>query len=220
MTGGKIKRADGASIVEAANLLKKGQIIVFPTETVYGMAADATNDGAIEKIYHLKRRSAKQPLQILVDNLENARKLVNFSSNAEILAREFWPGPLTIILPAKRNTPISQLVGAGTNTLGIRIPAHDIALKLIRIFGKPMASTSANFSGMESSVNAIEAAGSMGALVPFVLDGGAATLGIASTVINMTGQEIKFLREGALSKEEILEKITGSSSQLSSASSK
>lgn len=200
-----IKPADDRNIVIAAGLIKNGQVVVFPTETVYGLGADASNDLAVAKLFQIKGRSQKKPIQILVLNLEMAKEYAVFSKNAEKLANEFWPGPLTIVLPMRENSSISQLISPGSGNIGIRVPANKHALNLLRALGKPIAATSANFSGRESSVNAIEAAGVAGSLVPMILDGGRCAIGQSSTVIDMTTNPPIILREGALPIEELNE---------------
>ena len=207
MARSKIKFSDESAILEAAHLLKSGQVIVFPTETVYGLGADAANPSAIDKIFQIKGRQKNQPLQILVENISSAQKLAIFNQRAKLLAEHFWPGPLTLVLPRTANCPVPRSVSLGGDTIGIRIPAHDTALKLLRLFGKPLASTSANFSGKESSVNASEAANSIGNLVPFIIDGGRCSLGVASTVVSLVDDEMRILRAGAISENELLDAI-------------
>ena len=184
-----------------AALLRAGGIVAFPTETVYGLGADATNSDAVLKIYETKGRPRFNPLIVHVADLEMAKSLVEMSPLAERLAR-FWPGPLTLVLPKRKDATLSDLVTAGLDTVGIRIPDHPLALALIRAAGLPLAAPSANPSGKLSPTTAAQVRTAFAGLVP-VLDGGPSQSGIESTILAVDGDNVTQLRAGALAREEI-----------------
>ena len=193
--------SDPASLQHFAALLRAGEIVAFPTETVYGLGADATTSDAALKIYETKGRPRFNPLIVHVADLEMARTLVAFSPLAERLAR-FWPGPLTLVLPRRSDAKLSDLVTAGLNTVGIRIPAHPLALALIRAAGVPLAAPSANPSGKLSPTTAEQVRRAFHGKVP-VLDGGPSQSGVESTILAVDGDTVTQLRAGALAREEI-----------------
>ncbi|MEO6014074.1 MAG: L-threonylcarbamoyladenylate synthase [Devosia sp.] len=184
-----------------AALLRAGEIVAFPTETVYGLGADATNSDAVLKIYETKGRPRFNPLIVHVADLDMARKLVEFSPLAEKLAK-FWPGPLTLVLPKRPDSGLSDLVTAGLETVGVRIPAHPLALELIRATGLPLAAPSANPSGRLSPTTAEQVTRAFKGVVP-VLDGGPSQSGVESTIVAVDGDTITQLRAGALPREGI-----------------
>jgi L-threonylcarbamoyladenylate synthase len=184
-----------------AALLRAGQIVAFPTETVYGLGADATSSDAVLKIYETKGRPRFNPLIVHVADLEMAKSLVEMSPLAEKLAR-FWPGPLTLVLPKRKDATLSDLVTAGLDTVGIRIPDHPLALALIRAAGLPLAAPSANRSGKLSPTTAAQVRTAFAGLVP-VLDGGPSQSGVESTILAVDGDTVTQLRAGALAREEI-----------------
>lgn len=183
----------------AARLLA-GEVVAFPTETVYGLGADATNSDAVLKIYETKGRPRFNPLIVHVTDLDMAEPLVEFSPLARKLAG-FWPGPLTLVLPQKLGNGLSDIVTAGLDTVGIRIPAHPLALELIRATGRPLAAPSANPSGKLSPTTAEQVIVGFGGRVP-VLDGGPCLAGVESTILAVTGDTVTQLRAGALPREE------------------
>ena len=188
-------------IVHLAGILRAGGIVAFPTETVYGLGADATNSDAVLKIYETKGRPRFNPLIVHVADLEMAETLVTFSPLARRLAK-FWPGPLTLVLKRKSGAKLSDLVTAGLDTVGIRIPAHPLAIELIRAAGTPLAAPSANRSGKLSPTTAAQVLKGFEGLVP-VLDGGPSQSGVESTILAVDGETVTQLRAGALPRDEI-----------------
>jgi L-threonylcarbamoyladenylate synthase len=189
-------------IVRLAGLLRAGKLVAFPTETVYGLGADATNSEAVLGIYETKGRPRFNPLIVHCADLAMAETLVEFSPLARRLAQKFWPGPLTLVLPKKSGAALSDLVTAGLDTVGVRVPSHPLALALIRAAGKPLAGPSANPSGRLSPTTAEQVRKGFHGLVP-VLDGGPCTSGVESTILAVDGDRVTQLRAGALPREEI-----------------
>jgi len=194
------------SIKDAARILREGGLVAFPTETVYGLGADARNAAAVAKIFELKGRPASSPLIVHVASLEAARGIVSeWPPLAEQLARKYWPGPLTLVLP--KSPQIPGIVTAGLPTVGVRVPAHPIALKLLEEAGVPAAAPSANrFAGL-SPTTAEHVRQEFGDQVP-VLDGGPCTVGIESTVVSLAGGKLTLLRPGMISLGEIEQAAT------------
>jgi len=186
---------------EAADRIRRGDLVAFPTETVYGLGANALDAAAVRKIFELKGRPATSPLIVHVSSIEMARRYVTeWPLEAEDLARRYWPGPLTLVLPKSADIP--DVVTAGLPTVGIRVPAHELALKLIEAAGVPIAAPSANrFTGL-SPTTAEHVREAFGAAVP-VLDGGPTQVGIESTVVSLTGGKLTILRPGMISLGEI-----------------
>ena len=182
-------------------MLRAGEIVAFPTETVYGLGADATNSDAVLKIYETKGRPRFNPLIVHVADLAMARRYAIFSPLAEKLAT-LWPGPFTLVLPKRPEAGISDLVTAGLDTVGIRIPDHPLALALIRGAGLPLAAPSANPSGKLSPTSAQQVRAAFKDKVP-VLDGGASQSGVESTILAVDGDTVTQLRAGALPRDEI-----------------
>lgn len=185
------------TISEAAARLRAGEVVAFPTETVYGLGANALDAAAVQRVYDLKQRPSTSPLIVHVDSIEMARTLVTeWSPLADELARRYWPGPLTLVLPKQPQIP--DIVTAGLQTVGIRIPAHPIALALIKEAGIPLAAPSANkFTGI-SPTTAEHVREAFGDAVP-VLDGGPCEVGIESTVVAVEGSKLTLLRPGMIS---------------------
>jgi L-threonylcarbamoyladenylate synthase len=184
-----------------AALLRGGDVVAFPTETVYGLGADAGNSDAVLKIYETKGRPRFNPLIVHCADLAMAETLAEFSPLAKQLTR-FWPGPLTLVLPRRRDARLSDIVTAGLDTVGIRIPDHPLALALIRAAGVPLAAPSANPSGKLSPTTATQVRRAFGDRVP-VLDGGPASAGLESTIIAIDGDTVTQLRAGALARHEV-----------------
>ena len=189
------------TIQEAAERIRAGELVAFPTETVYGLGANALDARAVARIYEMKGRPAASPLIVHVASIDNAKSLVTeWPSQAEQLARLYWPGPLTLVLP--KIAAIPDIVTAGLPTVGIRVPNHSIALALIREAGVPIAAPSANrFMGL-SPTTAEHVREAFGDAVP-VVDGGPCQVGIESTVISIVGGEIRLLRAGMISIEDV-----------------
>lgn len=181
--------------------LRAGELVAFPTETVYGLGADAGNSDAVLRIYETKGRPRFNPLIVHVADLAMAERLVTLSPLARRLAA-FWPGPLTLVLPKRADAGLSDLVTAGLDTVGIRIPDHPLALELIRAAGRPLAAPSANRSGKLSPTTAAQVERSFAGAVP-VLDGGPSQAGVESTILAVEGDMVTQLRAGALPREEI-----------------
>ena len=182
--------------------LKAGEIVAFPTETVYGLGADATSSDAVLRIYETKGRPRFNPLIVHVADLDMARRLVEFSPLAERLAAAFWPGPLTLVLKRRPDSGLSDLVSAGLATVGIRIPAHPLAQALLRAAGVPVAAPSANPSGRLSPTTAAQVVAAFQGKVP-VLDGGPCRAGVESTILAVDGARVVQLRAGALARDDI-----------------
>jgi L-threonylcarbamoyladenylate synthase len=194
-------RQDLQEISTFAAILRAGGVVAFPTETVYGLGADATNSDAVLKIYETKGRPRFNPLIVHVTDVAMARRYVEFSPLAETLA-QFWPGPLTLVLPRRPEAGLSDIVTAGLETVGIRVPNHPLALELIRAAGVPLAAPSANPSGKLSPTTAEQVRRAFKGSVP-VLDGGASQSGVESTILSVHGETVTQLRAGALPRDEI-----------------
>ena len=194
-------RVEPAQIDAAVARLRAGDVIAFPTETVYGLAADALDPAAVARLFELKGRAPDKPISVLVPDIEAAKTLVAcWPARAQELAQRHWPGPLTLVLP--KGPGIPDLVTAGAATVGLRCPAHPIALALIKAFDRPIAAPSANKSGTDEPRIAADVRAAFPDLL--ILDGGPCTLGTPSTVLRLddvTGDQI--LREGALSREDL-----------------
>jgi len=193
-------RTNEPDVASFAQILRAGGIVASPTETVYGLGADATNSDAVLRIYETKGRPRFNPLIVHVADLAMARRLVDFSPLAEKLAG-FWPGPLTLVLPRRVDSGLSDLVTAGLDTVGIRIPDHPLALALIRATGRPLAAPSANPSGRLSPTSAAQVKAALRD-VP-LLDGGPSQSGVESTILAIAGGGVTQLRAGALPRDEI-----------------
>jgi len=187
----------------AAEMIKKGEIVAFPTETVYGLGADGLNVEACRKIFVAKGRPSDKPLSLHVASLEMAEKIARITAQAEKLFKMFCPGALTIIL--SKNKIVPDYVTGGKSSVGIRFPANDVALSLIKFSGVPIAAPSANLSGKTPPKTAQEVFNNLSGKIPLILDGGQCQFGISSTIIDLTGSEPKILRHGAISAEKIWE---------------
>lgn len=191
------------NIRRAADHLRGGGLVAMPTETVYGLAADATNDRAVASIFEAKGRPSFNPVIVHVNDKAAAEGFVTFDDRAATLASIFWPGPLTMILPRKTDAEISLLTSAGLPTQAVRVPAHPVARALIKALGRPIAAPSANASGSLSPTTPQHVLESLGARAQMILAGGKADVGLESTVIDMTGNVPVLLRPGAVTLEEL-----------------
>jgi len=192
----------GASVKQAAEWLRKGEVVAIPTETVYGLAANAYNVSAIQKIYAVKNRPLSNPLIVHAMNMEQVKSLVSdFSPEAELLAKSFWPGPLTMILPKAAIIP--DIVTAGQQTVAVRVPSHPLTLELLSLLEFPLAAPSANKFNYISPVTAEAVSEMLGNDVPYILDGGKCQRGIESTIISFQSGGVKILRQGAVTEEQI-----------------
>ncbi|MDG6243465.1 MAG: L-threonylcarbamoyladenylate synthase [Methanolobus sp.] len=198
-TGGII---GNEQIIEAARILREGGTVAFPTETVYGLGADALNEKAVSRIFEAKGRPADNPLIVHVDSKERCMDLVrNVPEKALLLMDEFWPGPLTLIMERKPIVP--DVTTGGLDTVAVRMPGNEIALELIRQSGKPIAAPSANLSGRPSPTTAGHVLSDLSGRIDAVVDGGEVSIGLESTVVDMTGDIPAILRPGKITKEEL-----------------
>jgi len=204
----KILDVDIALVDKAISLWKQSELVAIPTETVYGLGADATNGEAVACIYSVKSRPQFNPLIVHVATAEIARQYVVWNDIAESLADAFWPGPLTLVLKRCVNCTISELVSAGGDTIAIRVPAHPIALQLLKAWNGGIAAPSANRSGRISPTTADHVREELGDAIPLIIDGGACDVGIESTVVDCTGPEPIVLRAGAITRA-MVEQVTG-----------
>lgn len=194
-------------IKQAARVLGQGNLVVFPTETVYGIGADVFNKKAVAKIFTTKQRPADNPLIVHIAQMSDLKKLArSVSPLAEKVAKKFWPGPLTLILPKKKNVP--KIVTGDTDTVAVRMPDHPVALALIKVAKSPIAAPSANLSGKPSATDALHAVSDFGDKIEVYLDSGPAKIGLESTVLDITVDPPEILRHGAITKE-ILQKFLG-----------
>ncbi len=207
-TNTKIMEATPINLLLAAKFLTQGKLVSFPTETVYGLGADATNDAAVASIFEAKQRPSFNPLIIHLSSLEEAEKYVDFDIVSRKLAEAFWPGPFTLVLKKKPDCGLSMLVSAGLDTVAIRVPAHPVAQKLLQEFPYPIAAPSANISGKLSPTRPEHVADAFGGEVTMILEGSSCRDGIESTIAHVSGSEIRLLRPGSVTKKEI-EDLTG-----------
>lgn len=191
------------NIKKAAAQLASGGLVAFPTETVYGLGADATNGAAVAKIFEAKGRPVFNPVIVHVNEKEDADAIVEFNPAAALLASVYWPGPLTLILPRRHDTKVSLLTSAGLPTQAVRVPAHPVARQLIKALGRPIAAPSANASGSLSPTTPQHVLNSLGERAGIILAGGKSAVGLESTVLDMTGDVPVMLRPGGVTKEEI-----------------
>ena len=197
-----------ATIAEAAALIAAGQCVAVPTETVYGLAADATNGEAVARVYEAKGRPSFNPLIVHVLDLDAARRLAAFDKRAETLAAAFWPGPLTMVLPLRSSSGIASLVTAGLETIAIRVPAHRAMRALLAATGKPLAAPSANASGSISPTRAPHVASSLNGRIPLIVNDGPTQQGIESTIVRQVFGSTRILRHGPITAD-ALRKVLG-----------
>ncbi|GAA5100062.1 L-threonylcarbamoyladenylate synthase [Bartonella acomydis] len=193
-----------ASIKEAVTFLEQGRLVALPTETVYGLAGDATNGRSVSSIFSIKRRPQFNPLIAHVSSIDMAERYVEIDFLSRLLMEVFWPGPLTLVLPLKAQHNIHPLTTAGLNTLAVRFPNGPFA-EVVECFGRPLAAPSANQSGRLSPTSAEAVFASLGRSVPLILDGGVCKIGIESTIIKVCGENIYLLRPGGLAAQNIEE---------------
>ncbi len=196
------KTSSPSDVEHAARLIRQGALVAFPTETVYGLGANALDAAAVERIFRAKGRPSTSPLIVHVDSIEMARGLaLDWPDAAELLARRYWPGPLTLVL--RKNPSVPDVVTAGLGTVGIRVPAHPLALALIRAAGVPIAAPSANRFTRLSPTTARHVRRALGSEVDFILEGGSTQVGIESTVLSLATPRPVLLRPGMISRAEI-----------------
>ena len=199
----RLAKASPEATASAAVCLRAGGLVAMPTETVYGLAADATADAAVASIYAAKERPAINPLIAHVLDIAAAREQAVFSAEAETLARAFWPGPLTLVLPVASSSRVSLLARAGLDTVAVRSPSHEIARALIEAAGIPLAAPSANRSGRVSPTTAAHVAADLDGRVDWILDGGPCRYGLESTIVACLSSSPQLLRPGAITREAI-----------------
>ena len=197
------ERLDATEIARAAALLRHGDLVAFPTETVYGLGGDAINDRAVAAIFAAKGRPRFNPLIVHVAQLEAAEELASFDSRARELARRFWPGPLSLVLERRPGCPVSLLASAGLDALALRVPAHPLALALLVAAARPVAAPSANRSGRVSPTQAAHVLDELGGRIAAVLDAGPSAIGVESTVLDLSSGKARLLRPGGLPLEAI-----------------
>ncbi len=199
---------DEKTIAEAVKILRGGGVVAFPTETFYGLGADARQEAAVEKIFHLKGRNARNPISVIVDNDQAAILLVEeMPPAAHILMQKFWPGPLTMLLRA--STAVLPRLTGGTGKIGIRVSSHTIARMLAKRLAGPLTATSANLSGERECSTAEEVLHAFGESLDAVIDGGKTTGGLGSTILDVTVSPPLVRREGVVSRTEIIAALRG-----------
>jgi L-threonylcarbamoyladenylate synthase len=197
----RVRPFDEHVLANAAQLILAGHPVAVPTETVYGLAADATNAQAVARIYEAKGRPSFNPLIVHLPDLASAQRIGEFSSEAEALARKHWPGPLTLVVRLRECAEIASIVTAGLATVGLRVPAHPAMQALLQSVGQPLAAPSANASGSISPTRAEHVLKSLGGRIPLIIDGGPTERGLESTIISATGGPLRLLRPGPIQIE-------------------
>lgn len=200
------KNPEYTKLKAPAQIIKAGGIVIFPTETVYGIGVNGLNETAIKKLYEVKKRPITKPISLLVNSIEMIEEVAKDITEIEYdLIKKFLPGPLTIVLKKKENVP--NIVTAGFDTVGIRMPENEIALKLIEYAGVPIATPSANISGKPSGTNLKEIKKDFKDNVDYFIDGGESKIGVASTIVQIIDGNPHILRKGKISEEQIMEQI-------------
>lgn len=191
---------------QAAKLIEQGKVVVFPTETVYGIGTNGLDENAVKKLYEIKQRPLNKPISLLVSNMEMVNQIAkNITETEYKIMENFFPGPLTIILKKKEIVP--DIVTAGKDTIGVRMPSGEIVRKLVEIAGVPIAAPSANISGEPSGTNLKDIKKHFEGKVDFFIDGGISELGLASTIVQVVNGKIQILRQGNITLEQINQKI-------------
>jgi len=193
------------NVLAASRIVKEGGLVVYPTDTVYGLGCDPFKVMGVERVFRVKGERRK-PLPILASSIDSVEKIAFLSQEAKKIAKRFWPGPLTLVLPKK--PPLPDLVTCKLNSVGVRVPKHDIALQLISLSNGLLVGTSANRTGEKPPLTAHEAAQQLGEGVDVILNGGPATFGVSSTVVDLTSKKLRILREGPISLKEISEVLS------------
>ncbi len=212
----RVLKAEKAAIEAASACLAAGGLVAFPTETVYGLGADARNGEAIARLYAAKGRPAFNPLIAHVADLDAARRIADFDADAEKLAAAFWPGPLTLVLPKRPDSPVAALALAGLDSVALRVPSHPAALALLKAFGGPVVAPSANRSGHVSPTSAAHVLADLRGRIDLIVDDGPCPVGVESTIVACLG-EPTLLRPGGLARDEI-ERVLGHALALPAAS--
>jgi L-threonylcarbamoyladenylate synthase len=199
----RVSRADNAAVGDAVRCLRSGGLVAFPTETVYGLGADATDSRAVARLYEAKGRPAFNPLIAHVVDLAAAQALARFDADALRLAEAFWPGPLTLVLPKRPGCPVAELATAGLDSIAVRVPNHAVARKILTAFGRPVVAPSANRSGHVSPTQAAHVLADLRNRIDLIVDGGATPVGVESTIVACLGETI-LLRPGGVPRDAIV----------------
>jgi L-threonylcarbamoyladenylate synthase len=203
----RMMHANAATIGEAARVLTAGGLVAFPTETVYGLGADATNGAAVARLYAAKGRPRFNPLIVHVADPASAQRLGKFDAAASALTAAFWPGPLTLVLPKTHDCPVAELATAGLDTIAVRVPDHPVARALIAAAGRPLVAPSANRSGHVSPTTAAHVAADLSGRIDFILDGGSTPVGVESTIVACLSERPVLLRPGGVARAAIEESL-------------
>jgi L-threonylcarbamoyladenylate synthase len=195
--------AGAAAVAEAARIVMAGGLVAFPTETVYGLAADATNGAAVARLYAAKGRPTFNPLIVHMADPAAAQRLGKFDAAASTLAAAFWPGPLTLVLPKTDDCHAAELATAGLDTIAVRVPAHPVAHALIEATGRPLVAPSANRSGHVSPTTAAHVAADLDGRIDLILDGGPTSIGVESTIVACLSPQPVLLRPGGVARTAI-----------------
>jgi len=201
----RVLKANPKNVRIAAETVKLGGLVVYPTDTLYGLGCDPFNVEAVKRVFNAKG-DRKKPLPILASDIRQVRRVAHLSKEVEKVAERFWPGPLTIVVPKKPALP--QIVTCNTDSVGVRVPKHESALQLIRLSGGLLVGTSANKTGEKPPKTAQEAAQQLGQEVDAILDGGPVTLGVSSSVIDFTGAKPKIVRKGPIKLSDVGDVLT------------
>ncbi|HEY5594963.1 MAG TPA: L-threonylcarbamoyladenylate synthase [Nitrospiria bacterium] len=197
---------ESEEIRRAARIIDSGGIVAFPTETFYGLGADPFNAAAVERLFRVKERDPSKPISLVVDEIKRLEGIVEtIGPAATRLIRKFWPGPLTIVFKSSSRLP--AVLTGGTGKIGVRIPGHPMALRLLRAVGKPLTATSANLSGQADAVTAAAVETALGPRIDLILDGGTTPGGLGSTVVDATFHPPRLIREGRIPYREVLQEI-------------
>lgn len=186
-------------IIKAIENLQKGNIICFETDTIVALACDATNENSVNKIYKLKKRDKKKPFSIFTANINDAKKYADFSYKTEVIAKKFWPGALTIILPSKKNNILAKNINSESKNIAIRIPSNEFTLEILKIFNKPLVATSTNYSGQKPATTIEEAKLYFKSSISYTEDIKVNSTKNASTIIQIINNEISIIRKGDIS---------------------
>ena len=200
-----IRELNDQILKKIVRIVDNGGVISFPTETVYALAADASNPTAVEKIYTLKKRSPDKPLPLLIGDIYQAKIIGEFNDRAKKLSLLLFPGPITIILKKKPHNNLANNITPNIDTIGIRMPNNLTALKILQAVGRPLIGTSANISNSESSINAYQVLLAFDEKIDLLVDQGETEIGIPTTIIDLSTDKVKILRKGSISEKRILE---------------
>jgi L-threonylcarbamoyladenylate synthase len=198
----RVAPADATALADAARCLAHGGLVAFPTETVYGIGADATNGTAIARLYAAKGRPSFNPLIAHVSDIAAARRLAEFDAAAERLAKAFWPGPLTLVLRKRSTCPVAELATAGLDSIAVRVPSHPVAQGILQRLGRPVVAPSANRSGHVSPTTAQHVLADLGGRIDLIVDGGPTPVGVESTIVACLGPPL-LLRPGGVPRSEV-----------------